>query len=471
MKVVLEPRALTLLKEKYLLPGESPEELFYRVSCSISLGNKGHQEEFFKVLCSLEFLPNSPTLMNAGTDNEQLIACFVLPVLGNLTDLYRTLKLTSEIQKSGGGTGFSLSRFKDKEDLLAGLQMIALITRLTQIQGRRRGANMGILPINHPAILDFIQFKKQLDGLNSFNLSVGITDKFMKSISVDRKAKQLFDLICHCAWETGDPGLIFLDEIHRKQPLPAMGKIEATNPCGEVPLFPFEACVLGSINLSKILFQGKNAFEIDFIKLKKLVRLGVRFLDNVIDQSQYPSSEIENQVKASRKIGLGVMGFFEMLSKMDISYESEKAVKVAERLMEFISQNAWQMSQELALEKGPFPLWEKSRLYLQKKLVRNATVTAIAPTGSISVIAGTSPSIEPFLSTGKLNIKWKIHRLRAEGVRAHLDIQEAFQKFTDNSVSKTINLASDTKIDLVRNIFLEAWKKGLKGITIYRSRA
>lgn len=468
MKVVLEQRARSLLKDRYLLPQESPDELFERVARVVSLSDRQDETEFRSVLCDLEFLPNSPTLMNCGTDREQLIACFVLPIKPELNDFYHTLKLTSDIHRSGGGTGFSFSSFKSTNDLLGGIKMIALVTELTQHFGKRRGANMGVLPIEHPAINDFIRIKTQDKNLGSFNLSVGITDEFMVRAAQEKKASLLFDQICQCAWEVGDPGLIFLDEIQRKQPLSRLGVIEATNPCGEVPLFPFEACVLGSINLSRILKREKDEVIIDFTKLERVVKIAIRFLDNVIDKSSYPCEKIERQVKSTRKIGLGVMGFFEMLLKLGIAYDSEESVKTAEKVMGFISEKAWEMSGELAKERGVFPLWKESHFQEKNHFVRNATVTAIAPTGSISVIAGTTPSIEAFLSTQSLKRKWNIERALDISVDAHLNIQQAFQKFTDNAVSKTINLPAFSPVERVKEVFWEAWKKKLKGVTVYR---
>lgn len=469
MKVVLDSRAQSLLRQRYLLPGETPEGLFERVAHAVSLNSKPYEAEYLEALEALEFLPNSPTLMNAGTEQEQLIACFVLPLKSNLYAFYQTLKLTSDIHKSGGGTGFSFSSFKNTQDLLGGLQTLGLITELTRHQGKRRGANMGVLPVSHPSIEEFIQFKRLSRNLDSFNLSVGITDKFMEEVSKGGKAAWLFDRICQCAWEVGDPGLIFLNEIQRNQPLAELGEIEATNPCGEVPLFPFEACVLGSVNLSRVLNKKREKVQIDFSKLGRIVRLGVRFLDDVIDQSKYPCQEIKEQVKATRKIGLGVMGFYEMLIKMGIPYDSEESVKTAEKLMQFISEVGWEMSAELAREKGIFPFWEKSRFRKSGLRVRNATVTAIAPTGSLSMIAGTTPSIEAFISTQSLKQKWIVKEAIKTSASSQLKIQEAFQKFTDNAVSKTINLPPTSTVDEVKEIYWEAWRKRLKGVTVYRA--
>lgn len=468
MKVVLEARAQSLLAQRYLLPGETPEDLFERVARAVSLKNVQHEKDFLRALEALEFLPNSSTLMNAGTENEQLIACFVLPLKPNLFDFYQTLKLTTDIHKSGGGTGFSFSSFQNTQDLEGGLKTLALITDLTRHQGKRRGANMGVLPVSHPSIEEFIQFKRLSRNLDSFNLSVGITDKFMEEVSKGEKAARLFDRICQCAWEVGDPGLIFLDEIQRNQPFPELGDIEATNPCGEVPLFPFEACVLGSVNLSRVLETKQEKVFIDFSKLARLVRLAVRFLDNVIDKSHYPCQEIKKQVEATRKIGLGVMGFYEMLLKMGIPYDSKETVNIAEKLMQFISQAAWEMSEELAHEKGVFPIWEKSRFRKTGRQLRNATVTAIAPTGSLSLIAGTTPSIEAFISTQALMKKWNVKEAIKTSPLRHLEIQRAFQQSTDNAVSKTINLPRTCSVDQVKEIYWEAWRKKLKGVTVYR---
>ncbi|NBX75679.1 MAG: adenosylcobalamin-dependent ribonucleoside-diphosphate reductase [Proteobacteria bacterium] len=552
MKVALNQRAVEVLEARYLLRDlsqgqiiETPEELFERVANSVSeaekkVGGKKQKDfwfsRFLESLVELEFLPNSPTLMNAGTQMSQLSACFVIPIEDNLGQIFDSLKLAALVQQSGGGTGFSFSRLRRKGDpvsLSTGvasgpvsfMRIFDTATENIRQGGKRRGANMGILRVDHPDIEEFVQAKLNPNSFVNFNLSVGVTNKFMKAVLeggeialVDpwngkvcgkRDAGVLLKLIASCAWNSGDPGMIFLDQINRTQPTPDLGEIEATNPCGEVPLLPFEACNLGSINLTKILKQTKKEWEINWEKLSELVALGVRFLDDVIDVSEWPSPLIERQVKGNRKIGLGVMGFAEMLILLGIPYDSPKAVMIAERLMKFISDKAWETSSALAKERGVFPNWKKSRFANQKRKVRNATVTSIAPTGTISMIAGTSSGIEPLfgLSYTQKNIlggksfrvlnpifekivkdqggvsERELQKVQKTGKlpgsdlfrtaldispSAHLDIQEAFQKHTDNAVSKTINLAETASPEDILNIYLEAWKRRLKGITVFR---
>jgi len=482
---------------------------------------------------------NSPTLMNAGTDIGQLSACFVLPVGDSIEEIFDALKYMALIHKSGGGTGFSFSRLRPRGDIVKSTMGVAsgpvsfmkifdTATEVIKQGGRRRGANMGILRVDHPDIIEFITAKEKEGVLTNFNISVGVTDEFMEAVENDKyyslvnprngavvkrlKAKAVFDLIATAAWKTGDPGLIFLDEINRKNPTPHVGIIESTNPCGEVPLLPYESCNLGSINLSRMVKDG----EIDWDKLRRTVRIAIHFLDNVIDANKYPIPQVEKATKANRKIGLGVMGFAEMLIKLGIPYDSEEALATAEKVMSFISEEARKKSVELGEERGSFPnfsgsVWEK----MGYKAMRNATVTSIAPTGTISIIAGTSSGIEPlfavafvrnvmgtqlfevnpvfeqiarergFYSTeliskitktgsvqGLSEVPPDVKRIFVTALEIapewHVRMQATFQKYTDNAVSKTVNLPYEATIDDVRRIFMMAYKLKCKGITIYR---
>jgi len=552
MQKELSSQAKEVLEARYLLRNiqsgrliESPNQLFKRVAHHVSRAELKWSNRkqadlknkiFYQMLSSLEFLPNSPTLMNAGTDLGQLSACFVIPVEDDLAEIFDSLKLMALIQQSGGGTGFSFSRLRAKGDpvsmstgVASGpvsfMKVFDAATENIRQGGKRRGANMGILRVDHPDIEEFIHAKRESNSFRNFNLSVGVTDAFMKAVEAQqtfslidpwRKGKKkkisapaLFQSIAEAAWTTGDPGLVFLDTINRFQPTPALGPIEATNPCGEVPLLPFEACNLGSINLTRVLRRIESTWELDWKKLQVLVGEAVRFLDDVIEASTWPDPRIEKQVKGNRKIGLGVMGFAEMLILLGVSYDSSEAVQLAEQLMRFVSKVAWESSKELAQERGVFPNWSKSVFKKKKLKVRNATVTSIAPTGTISLIAGTSSGIEPLfgLSYTQKNIldgkefkilnpvfekcaRQEIHLSQAEleEVRrtgifsknllfrtaleisplAHLNIQQAFQKFTDNAVSKTINLPANAKVEDVQKIYFDAWKRKLKGITVFR---
>ena len=542
--VKLSETALKVLKARYLRPEETPQELFERVARAVSEGEllyksagkaRRWEEEFLKVMENLEFLPNSPTLMNAGTTLGQLAACFVLPVEDSIEGIFNTLKLTAKIQKSGGGTGFSFSRLRPKGDLVKStmgkasgpISFLKLFNEATEVikqGGKRRGANMGVLSVHHPDIIEFINSKRDKTSLQNFNISVACTDEFFEKVKSNGeielvnprdkkvwkkvKAEELLNLMAEAAWECGDPGILYIDEINRHNPTPSLGKIEATNPCGEVPLLPYEECNLGSINLSKVVKEGK----VDWEKLERLVKVGVRFLDCVIDVNKYPDEKIEKMAKGNRKIGLGVMGWAELLIKLKIPYESERALKLAEKLMEFINRKAFEASVELAYEKGSFPNIEKS-VYRGKE-VRNATRTSIAPTGTISIIANTTPSIEPLFAlaytkkvlNGQRQVfveplflkyaegllkKEEIERAlekgslqEVEGVpkeikelfktaleispKWHLKIQAAFQRHTDNAVSKTVNLKRDEKVEKIKELFLLGHKLNLKGITVFR---
>ncbi len=545
----LSVNAAEILKKRYLrrdergLVVETPGEMFARVARHVSQaeGRYGgdsdqYQSLFFQMMKSLDFLPNSPTLMNAGLELGQLSACFVLPVDDSLPGIFEALKSMALIHQSGGGTGFSFSRLRPKDDVVRAtggvasgpvsfMRIFDTATDVIKQGGRRRGANMGILRVDHPDIMEFIGAKEQPGFLENFNLSVAATDEFMEKAGRDEKidlinprtglaagqleAKELLGLVASSAWRGGDPGMIFIDRINAAHPLP--GEIEATNPCGEQPLLPYESCNLGSINLSRLVRKG----ELDWDHLAELVSLGVRFLDDVIEMNRFPLQEIEKATLSSRKIGLGVMGFADMLIGMGISYASPDAVRLAEKVMGFITEHAREKSARLGEERGSFPLFEESRLRGWSAM-RNATMTTIAPTGTISIIAGTSSGIEPLfalafvrrvlegaqlLEVSALFEKMAEERgiytpeLRAAlaqkgsaqdipGVpqdlkelfltaldispQQHVRIQAAFQKYTDNAVSKTVNLPAEATISDVLGVYHLAYEMGCKGVTVFR---
>lgn len=551
----LSVNSVNVLERRYLLKGEdgkvteTPAQMFRRVAKAIAtvdlrydpeIDIRSLEEEFFNVLTNLEFLPNSPTLMNAGTDIGQLSACFVLPIGDSVETIFDALKYMALVHKSGGGTGFSFSKLRPKGDLVKSTKGIAsgpvsfmrvfdTATDVIKQGGRRRGANMGILRVDHPDIMEFITSKTREGFLSNFNISVAATNEFMKAVKKDDeyplinsrtnmevrmlKASDIFDLIVTMAWKTGDPGIVFIDRVNEGNPTPLLGEIESTNPCGEQPLLPFESCNLGSINLSQMVEGGKINFE----RLRRTIKIAVRFLDNVIDANAYPLKKIKEMTEGNRKIGLGVMGFAEALIKLGISYDSEEAVRVAERFMRFISKEAKKASIELGVARGSFPnfkgsVWEKKGC----KAMRNATVTTIAPTGTIGIIAGTTSGIEPLFAVTFVRNVMEGTRLlevnplfeetaRKEGFYSeeltmriaregsvqsfkeipekirnlfvtaldidpewHIRIQAAFQKHTDNAVSKTINFPHDATVDQVKKAFLLAYDLGCKGITIYR---
>lgn len=551
----LSVNALQVLKRRYLLKDEkgrvveTPKMLMRRIARTIAKVDRKYnkkanvgktEEEFFNILTNLEFLPNSPTIMNAGTDIGQLSACFVLPVEDSISSIFDAVKNMALIQQSGGGTGFSFSKLRPKGDIVRTTRGIAsgpvsfmsildMATEVIKQGGRRRGANMGILSVNHPDILEFIGAKEKEGFLSNFNISVTVADKFMKAVEQNKeyqlinprakklvkklRAKDVFNLITTMAWRTGDPGIVFIDEVNRANPTPKIGKIESTNPCGEQPLLPYESCNLGSINLAKMVTDGK----LDFRKLERTVRTVVHFLDNVIDANKYPLPEIKRITKANRKIGLGVMGFAEMLIALGIPYDSKKALKLGEKIMAFITRTGRKMSVELAKNRGSFPNFRKS-IWPKKgfRALRNATVTTVAPTGSISIIADCTSGIEPLFAVsfirdvmegtkllevnpmfermamengfyttelmyevartgivqGLKDIPKKIRKLFVTAVEVspewHVRMQVAFQKHTDNAVSKTVNLPQEATISDVRKAYLLAYKLKCKGITIYR---
>lgn len=528
---------------------ESTKELFWRVAAAIAEVEENYEKspytseelalEFYNLMVSRKFLPNSPTLMNAGTDIGQLAACFVLPVDDTIEGIFDAVKYAAMIHKSGGGTGFAFSRLRPRNSRVGSTGGVAsgpvsfmriFNTATEQIKqgGKRRGANMGILRVDHPDILDFINAKQVEGEFTNFNLSVGLTEKFMEAVEkredydlVDPhngevvghlNAGEVFDLLVKDAWKSGDPGIVFLDRINEDNPTPLQGQIESTNPCGEQPLLPYEACNLGSINLS--LFVIGDALR--WGDLKETVQLAVRFLDNVIDASKYPLPQIGETVRRNRKIGLGVMGFADMLYQLGIPYDSEEGIAMAEKVMKFIDDVGHEVSQQLAEERGSFKDFAYSSFPpLGVKARRNATVTTVAPTGTISIIGGCSSGIEPLFAlsfTRNVMDGQKLTEvnpyfeaaLRRQGVYSqaivdevaekgsiqnidlpeelkkvfvtamdiaplwHVRMQAAFQKHTDNAVSKTVNLPNSATEDDIREVYWLAYKEGCKGVTVYR---
>lgn len=544
---VLERRYLR--KDEYGRTIESPEEMLWRVAGWVALAEKLDRREywaneFYMIMDNLDFLPNSPTLMNAGKERGLLSACFVIPIEDSIDGIFSALRWAALVSKEGGGTGFSFSRLRPKGDLVKStcgvasgpLSFMELFNHTTEVVmqgGMRRGANMGVLNVDHPDIIDFVKAKTDNDKFTNFNISVGITNDFMKAVEADQdwnlvnprngqivktvKAKELFDLIVDCAWRTGDPGLLFLDTINDNNPVPNCGRIESSNPCGEQPLIPFESCNLGSINL--LNFYKDNG--IDWNRLKDIIRIAVRFLDDVIDVNYYPISQIEETTKKTRKIGLGIMGWADLLYKLGIPYNSQKALDLAEKVMRFITETGREESCALAEERGVFPAWEGSVWEKRGIKVRNATITTIAPTGTISLVAGVSSGIEPNFalayrrkafakeSQGEETLVYVnpilIDRLKGldlytesmidqiiekgslqhiDGIpksikeifvtahdiapKWHIKMQAAFQRYTDNAVSKTINLPSNATREAVANAFMLAYGLNCKGITVFR---
>ncbi len=566
MPAKISDNALVVLKGRYLkkdIEGnvvETPDEMFRRVARNLAQADRlydpkadipASEEEFYNIMSDLLFLPNSPTLMNAGRDLQQLAACFVLPVEDSLEDIFETVKNSALIHQSGGGTGFSFSRLRPKNDRVMSTRGVAsgpvsfmkifnMATDVIKQGGTRRGANMAVLRVDHPDIEEFIWIKRDQKELTNFNLSVAVTDRFMEAVESDSefdminprnrtvvrrvRARDIFNEIIEAAWESGEPGLLFLDRINRDNPTPKLGEIEATNPCGEQPLLPYEACNLGSINLAKMVNpgvrdqgSGVSKYGVDWEKLEKTIRTSVRLLDNVIDMNRYPLPQIEAICKGNRKIGLGVMGFADMLVKMGISYDSEEALNLAKEVMGFIKEKAWEASAGLASIRGTFPNF-KGSIYDERggPRLRNSTVTTVAPTGTLSIIADCSSGIEPLYAlryTRRVMDDIELDFINSDFVEAakregfysdglieklagipsiqglpevskdvkkvfvttfdiepgqHIMMQAAFQKYTDNAVSKTINLPRLATKEDVRESYLLAFKTGCKGITLYR---
>ena len=528
---MVDPKALLVLQKRYLIRNEagevieSPEAMCARVAKAVAEAEKHYDpgaagptaEKFSEMMAALEFLPNSPTLMNGGRELGQLAACFVLPVDDTLDSIFNTVKKTARIHQTGGGTGFSFSRLRPRDDMVASTTGVAsgpvsfmkvfnMAIEVVKQGGTRRGANMGVLRVDHPDIEEFVSIKRAPEELTNFNLSVALTDRFMRACEQDGpfslvnprtkkgvrtvRARDLIILIADSAWLSGEPGVLFIDTINRANPTPLAGQIEATNPCGEQPLLPYESCCLGSINLSRLVREG----EIDWERLEEVVHLGVRFLDDVIDENRYPFPEIERVTVANRKVGLGVMGFAHMLIKLGIEYDSDRGEEVADEVMTFIEGASKTASRLLARSRGEFPnykgsVWEKRGIPQ-----RNATTTTIAPTGTLSIIAGTSSGIEPIYETkyrrmlfgdtevevldplyeelGRLPGKDRPERLFKGAVQIpplrHLAMQRRFQGHVDNGVSKTINLPQSETPDTVLTIYQEAYRLGMKGTTVFR---
>ncbi len=557
------PQALKVLQERYLLKDrsgkviETPEEMCWRVAWEVASseaiwGAKKTSiieiaKRFYQLMVSREFLPNSPTLMNAGTRNGlQYSACFVLPIEDSLVGIFDALKWQALIHQTGGGTGFSFSRLRPKGSMVktsrgtasgpvSFMKIFDAATNEIKQGGKRRGANMGILRVDHPDILDFIRCKRD-GGITNFNISVALTDNFMKAYQrggeyslIDPRtgkavgkasAVEVFDKICQQAWETGDPGLVFIDRINKSpaNPVPSLGPIESTNPCGEQPLYPFDSCNLGSIFLNHFVKEEGEKKSVDWARLIEVTKLAVRFLDDVIEVNPYTLPQIRKMTLAIRRIGLGVGGWADMLIRLGIPYDSEKAMDLAEKIMKLIQETAVESSRELARERGPFPLWPIS-IYKNELPRRNSTVTTIAPTGTISIIAGSSSGIEPIfavvyqhvvsdkhidrrltfvnpnfqkiLEEKGLDSEDLIKKVMEKGTvreikeipedikrifitaheidpKWHIRVQAVFQKYTENAVSKTINLRHEAGVNDVKRAYLLAWETGCKGITIFR---
>ncbi|PPD58053.1 adenosylcobalamin-dependent ribonucleoside-diphosphate reductase [Dehalogenimonas etheniformans] len=560
-EVKLSANGLRVLEKRYLRRNrigemiETPEDMFHRVAKAVasaefkykSKANAGSVEnEFYQVMANLDFLPNSPTLLNAGTEDGQLASCFVLPIPDSVEEIFDAIKHTALIHKSGGGIGFDLSQVRSKGSPVgkhpnAAGGPVALINVFAKAAdyirqgGIRRGCNSVVLSVDHPDILDFIKAKNDPLALTNFYNSISVTDDFISRVlagtdyplidphsgsEVKRlKARDVLNLIVDQAWHTGDPGLVFIDRINLDNPTPAFGNMKTLTGCGEQALLPYESCNLGSINLARMLMDNGDGLKIDFDKLERIVPLAVRFLDNIIDINHFPVKEVERATKLTRKIGLGVMGFADMLIRLRIPYNSTKAITVAETIMEFINDLAHKASQRLARERGVFPAWHGSTYEIIGIPMRNACCTTIAPTGTLSIIAGVSSGIEPIfaavfvrnildgenlleinpyfeevarergfysrelieqlVTSNHLYLRKEVpedvrkvfvtaHRVSPDW---HVRIQAAFQRHTDNAVSKTVNFPKSATREDIARVFMMAYKQGLKGITVYRDNS
>ena len=553
----LSKNALTVLERRYLIKNgegvviETVEELFRRVAGAIAASDRRYDENadcealadsFYRMMTNLEFLPNSPTLMNAGRPLGQLSACFVLPVEDTMEGIFETIKQAALIHKSGGGTGFSFSRLRPcgsavnstggvASGPISFMKVFNMATEAVKQGGTRRGANMGILRVDHPDIMEFIHCKTNNKEITNFNISVGLTEKFMNAVEAGKdyelvdphggrvtgtlNAREVFECIVDAAWHNGEPGIIFLDRLNRDNVVPKAGEIESTNPCGEQPLLPYESCNLGSINLTKMLKEENGVYSFDWDKLKATAKKAVHFLDNVIDANKYPLKEIDFMTKQTRKVGLGVMGWADALLRLKIPYNSEQAVRLAETVMRAVTEAGREESRELAKARGTFPLFQESTLD-QELPQRNATVTTIAPTGTLSLLASCSSGVEPIFGyvyirnimdgtemievnpilrevleerglysdelmkkiakqgslEGIEEIPEEIRRVFVSAHEVspefHIRMQAAFQRHTDNAVSKTVNFCNSATREEVAEVYKLAFRLGCKGVTIYR---